>query len=269
MSVKEKNRFEFGKNWAAFLSTLNDKRIQTAEESLSQMLKLSALNGKSFIDIGSGSGLFSLSARKLGAKVFSFDYDRDSVRCTQELKDRYFAQDSQWLVEQGSILDTQYLSKFDKFDIVYSWGVLHHTGNMWQAIDNAASLVKDDGLFFIAIYNDQAHKSKRWHKVKKTFNQSSIGRLMVLSMFIPYFFGMALLNSILKRRNLFKEYKQNRGMSVYHDWVDWLGGFPFEVASVGAILDYLQPKGYTLIKVKTNLGLGCNEFVFKKNHNIL
>jgi 2-polyprenyl-6-hydroxyphenyl methylase/3-demethylubiquinone-9 3-methyltransferase len=88
-------------------------------------------------------------------------------------------------------------------------------------------------------------------------------------MFIPYFFGMALLNSILKRRNLFKEYKQNRGMSVYHDWVDWLGGFPFEVASVGAILDYLQPKGYTLIKVKTNLGLGCNEFVFKKNHNIL
>src|SRR5437763_14715558 len=115
-------RFEFGKNWAAFLSVLDEERIAKAEESLKEMLEVETLEGKTFLDIGSGSGLFSLAARRLGARVHSFDYDSSSFACTQELRNRYFPGDPNWRVEQGSALDAEYLRSLGSFDIVYSWG---------------------------------------------------------------------------------------------------------------------------------------------------
>lgn len=143
--VVQGNRFEFGKNWTAFLKVLDEDRILTAEKSLQEMLGIESLNGKSFLDIGSGSGLFSLAARRLGATVYSFDYDPQSMACTQELKRRYFADDIHWIVEKKSVLDRKYLASLSQFDIVYSWGVLHHTGDMWQALENAAIRVKGGG----------------------------------------------------------------------------------------------------------------------------
>ncbi len=125
--VLQGERFEFGANWARFLEVLDDERIRQAEESLCKMLGVSALKGKSFLDVGCGSGLFSLVARRLGATVHSFDYDPRSVGCTLELRRRYFPEDMQWIIEEGSALDSDYLSRMGRFDVVYSWGVLHHT----------------------------------------------------------------------------------------------------------------------------------------------
>lgn len=146
-----KDRFAFGKNWSRFIELLNEERILEAEKSLQEKLGITRLDGKTFLDIGSGSGLFSLAAYRLGATVFSFDYDQDSVSCTQYLKQRYAQNDSRWTVEQGSVLDADFLKKFGKVDIVYSWGVLHHTGNMYQAFANVADLVNDNGRLFISI----------------------------------------------------------------------------------------------------------------------
>ena len=94
--------FGFGKNWQAFLAVLDDERIQMAEQSLRDALECQDLEGKTFLDMGSGSGLFSLAARRLGATVRSADVDPDSVACTAELKRRYFPDDPTWIVEHGS-----------------------------------------------------------------------------------------------------------------------------------------------------------------------
>ncbi|HWC76414.1 MAG TPA: class I SAM-dependent methyltransferase, partial [Blastocatellia bacterium] len=145
-------RFAFGQNWARYLEGLDESRIQDAETSLKEMLEVEDLQGKSFLDIGSGSGLFSLAARRLGARVHSLDYDPQSVACTSELRRRYFPGDSSWTVEEGSTLDREYLNSLGSFDVVYSWGVLHHTGRMWEALDNALVPVKPGGRLFVAIY---------------------------------------------------------------------------------------------------------------------
>jgi 2-polyprenyl-3-methyl-5-hydroxy-6-metoxy-1,4-benzoquinol methylase len=139
-------RFEFGKNWARFLSDLDDKRITAAVDSLRSMLAIDDLTGRTFFDIGCGSGLFSLAARRLGATVFSFDFDPDSVACAQELKRRYHPQDLQWTISTGSVLDTAYIESLGQYDIVYSWGVLHHTGAMWRALENATRACKPGGV---------------------------------------------------------------------------------------------------------------------------
>jgi 2-polyprenyl-6-hydroxyphenyl methylase/3-demethylubiquinone-9 3-methyltransferase len=132
--VARGRRFEFGANWLRFLELLDDRRVELAEDSLRSMLGVADLRGRSFLDAGSGSGLFSLAAHRLGARVHSFDYDPQSVACTREVKRRYAEGDPAWSIEEGSVLDPAYLARLGTFDVVYSWGVLHHTGARWDAL---------------------------------------------------------------------------------------------------------------------------------------
>lgn len=169
LEIRSGDRFEFGANWAKFLAALDDERISKAEEAIKSMLGVDDLTGKTFLDIGSGSGLSSLAARRIGAQVTSFDYDPKSVACTAELKRRYFPNDPDWKIEEGSVLNLEYLSSLGKFDVVYSWGVLHHTGEMWAALSNIIPNVDGSGKLFIALYNDQGRASKAWWLVKRTY----------------------------------------------------------------------------------------------------
>ena len=252
-------RFEFGKNWSRFLKGLNRKRIDAAEKSLREMLNMESLNGIRFLDIGSGSGLFSLTARFLGASVFSFDYDEESVNCTRELKRRFFENDDHWQIERGSILDREFTEPLGPFDIVYSWGVLHHTGNMMEAMENTISLVKPKGKIFISIYNDQGWISKYWRMVKKLYNSNALFKLLIIIFHTPYLFCLRFLVRIITGR-----LSMSRGMSLWHDMIDWLGGYPFEVAKPERIVEFYHNRGFYLAKMKTCGGRqGCNEFVFE------
>jgi len=257
--VSQGERFEFGKNWSRFLTTLTDAKIVAAEDSLRAMLEVQDLHGKRFLDIGSGSGLFSLAARRLGASVHSFDYDPHSVACTRELRRRYFPDDNQWKVEEGSALDADYVRSLGEFDVVYSWGVLHHTGQMWAALDNARLPVALNGKLFIAIYNDTGSQSRRWRWIKKTYNE--LPRFLRLPFAIAvsapgeikYFIASTLTSQRSQRR---------RGMNRWYDMIDWVGGYPYEVATPEQIFEFYKERGFYLAKLRCGgVGLGCNEFV--------
>ena len=269
--VSSGERFEFGANWARFLGVLDEKRIAAAERGLQRMLQQPRLDGLSFIDIGSGSGLSSLAARRLGARVHSFDYDPQSVATTTELRRRYFATDPDWTIERGSALDVEYLRSLGTYDIVYSWGVLHHTGRMWEALGNVVDLVAPGGRLFIAIYNDTGTQARRWRLIKRTYNQlPRIMRAPFAALVSVPEEGKALARAMVKARPMeyvrtWTEYRSERGMSHWHDIVDWVGGYPYEFATADEIFDFYRSRGFELETLHVGgIGLGCNEFVFRR-----
>ena len=251
-------RFAFGQNWRRYLAVIDESRINAAGQSLKDLLGVDDLAGKRFLDIGCGSGLFSLAARRLGAEVRSFDYDGDSVACTAALRDRE-GSDGDWLDERGSVLDAGYLASLHRFDIVYAWGVLHHTGDLWRAMENAVVTVAAGGKLVVAIYNDQGWISRYWRAVKRLYNTNRLARTAVVLVHLPYLFAARALVRAARG-----QFALERGMSLWHDMIDWLGGYPFEVATPGEIKAFAETRGLRQLAVKTCGGRhGCNEFVFE------
>lgn len=268
--VEAGQRFEFGENWKEFLQGIDDAKIAKAIESLQRGLNCTSLQDKTFLDIGCGSGLFSLAAKRLGANVLSLDFDPHSVACAQQLKRTYYPNDQQWRIEEGSVLDRAFMDTLGMFDVVYSWGVLHHTGNMNEAIALAAHRVRKGGLFFIAVYNDQGGASKRWLSAKKIYNKlpAYLQPTLVAAIALVFEAKWALIR-LARGRNPFPSRDSRadggRGMDIWRDWVDWVGGLPFEVAKPEQIILPLRQRSFVLEHLTTcGGGKGCNEFVFRK-----
>ena len=271
MAAEQGEAFAFGRNWSCFLRVLDEGRVQEAEKSLRSMLETDDPRGRRFLDIGCGSGLFSLAARRLGAEVRSFDYDTDSVACAQELKRRSLPDDAGWIVERGSVLDREYVAALGQHDVVYSWGVLHHTGDLWRAIDNAILAVAPGGRLFVSIYNDQGLWSRIWARVKRTYNglPEPLRVPFAIAVMLPRE-ALFLLGALALFRpgayvRSWTQYRRNRGMSRRHDLIDWVGGYPFQVAKPEDVFGFCRKRGFTLVRLKTcGGGLGCNEFVFER-----
>ncbi len=262
-------RFEFGRNWRRFLSSLSDERVAAATAALKGMLDVETLSGLSFLDIGSGSGLSSLAAVLLKAeRVHSFDSDPESVAATRELKRVVCPAAEHWTIGAGNVLDSEWLRSLGQWDVVYSWGVLHHTGDMWRALANVAPLVGANGRLFVSIYNEQELWSPWWRRVKRLYNRSVAGKWLVCATFFPTFVVRGVVKDLLTGRSPMTRYRgyhsTARGMSLFHDWIDWLGGYPFEVAKPERVFDFYAARGFRLERMKTCGGrLGCNEFVFR------
>ena len=277
-------RFAFGKNWRRFLEDLDDERICGAEIALSEFLRRSSLAGESFLDAGSGSGLMSLAALRLGAgPITSFDFDETSVACTEELRRRSGAGSDDWQVTRGSLLDTEFLASLGQYDIVYCWGVAHHTGAMWEALANLVDLVRPGGRLFVAIYNDQGLSSRIWMRVKRVYVRGGpsvrppLVALSALALYAPRFFLRILIKVYGFIRHPLRSArggvgavapkpKRPRGMSAWHDLIDWVGGYPFEVARPDEIFTFYRERGFALENLQTcGGGLGCNQFVLRRH----
>jgi len=266
--VQKDKRFQFGENWKSYASTLSTEAIEVAQDALTSFL--GDITNKTFLDIGSGSGLHSLAARNLKASVYSFDYDHNSVECTRNLHDKFYPGDTSWTVTQASILDKDFVKSLGQYDIVYSWGVLHHTGSMWEAIQNAMSLAKKDGLFFIAIYNKQGWKSRFWWHIKNIYHKlpgfTKKGYALTLGVTFQVI-NIVKYTLLLKPQVAIKpllNYRKNRGMSIKHDIIDWIGGFPYEYATTEELNDFCKKNGFVVVKEIKTGSLGCNQVVYKK-----
>jgi 2-polyprenyl-6-hydroxyphenyl methylase/3-demethylubiquinone-9 3-methyltransferase len=262
-------RFQFGRNWQKYSAQAGEHSVAEAMASMQQLLDRQDLVGQRLLDAGSGSGLFSAAGCALGAEVVSFDYDPESVACTEQRRVDSGAVPQRWTVLTGSLLDHDFVKGLGQFDVVYCWGVAHHTGDMWNALTNLGEAVRLDGLLSIAIYNDQGKPSRRWLAVKKLYNRHAVLRPLLLAGAFIRLWGVKSLRDILSGRpfHSWRAYGHDyRGMSAWHDLVDWTGGYPFEVAKPEEIFDFYRTRGFTLLAMKTQAGgIGCNEFVFRRN----
>lgn len=261
--------FAFGRNWLDYLSQLNDERVAAAQEGLRLSLNgMTSLQGLSFLDAGSGSGVVSLAAVRMGAAdVRSFDYDADAVAATSSLKQR-FAPQASWTVEQGSLLDPSYIATLPRFDIVYCWGVAHHTGDMWAAVGSLIELLAADGKLVLALYNDQGLLSRLWRAEKRLASRAP--RPVQQALAGGYIAGVTvagMARDLAQRRNPLGRLgtSRRRGMSRWHDAVDWVGGYPYEVAGREETVRRVERMGLRLLDLRSvGRRSGCNEYLFIK-----
>jgi 2-polyprenyl-6-hydroxyphenyl methylase/3-demethylubiquinone-9 3-methyltransferase len=265
--TRRETHFEFGANWAEFAESIDERGIQNAIAGLAKLIP--DISGKTFLDIGSGSGLSALAAIRLGAsKVLAIDIDENSVATTQALLNRHVP-NAKWRCERLSVFDLS-PETYGAFDIVHSWGVLHHTGDMWRAIRAAARQVNPGGQFVLAIYT-KTGMCGFWRTEKAYYIKSPpILQFCVRALYTAVY-GLALL---VKGRNPVKyvrEYGQERGMRWSTDAHDWLGGYPYESASPQEIrstlneLGFKEIRSFPLYPKHGLLGTGCSEYVFERS----
>jgi 2-polyprenyl-6-hydroxyphenyl methylase/3-demethylubiquinone-9 3-methyltransferase len=260
-------RFWFGRNWHGFVKrNFTPERCEVAKKRVLDFVGRPNLEGVDFLDIGCGSGIHSYAVWQSGAKhVHSFDYDPNSVEATRYLWN-LAGRPANWSIERGDALDKDYIARLGKWSFVYSWGVLHHTGAMWDAVRNAQSTVADGGQFYLALYSsDVQPQAQMWLDVKKDYvNTNFFGRRRWEAWYIwNYMMGkdMKKLPDVLKRM---AEYKFNRGMDLMTDIRDWLGGWPMEFAGDQETVDLLEGEcGFRLTNAST--GEACTEFLFKRS----
>jgi 2-polyprenyl-6-hydroxyphenyl methylase/3-demethylubiquinone-9 3-methyltransferase len=256
-------QFAFGDNWASFSEVVNDDRINNAVTCLRRLFPNGELDGKQFLDIGCGSGLSMVAALRLGAQsVYGIDFDPNSVSTARKLLTLY-ASDKAWNVERRSVFD---LTSDDKFPVVYSWGVLHHTGSMREAIRVAANAVETGGFLAIALYR-KTPLCGAWTQAKRIYNYlPSVGQTIARGVYKTAFTTSMLMsgrNPIAYAR----DYKKHRGMSWSHDVHDWLGGYPYESATADEIMRQLLHLNFEVVRSFTTppgrgiFGTGCDEFV--------
>ena len=265
------SHFAFGANWASYAEGIREHDIQEAERGLKRLLGTGVLTGKTFLDIGCGSGLHCLAALRLGAsKVIACDIDPISVKTTQSVIAK-FAPSACYEVIERSVFALD-AATTGRFDVVYSWGVLHHTGDLARALKIAASLVAPGGVFVFALYRKTLFcplwkYEKRWYANASPKQQALAKRLYVAG----YAIGLSLIGKSLK--NHIASYDGNRGMDFYHDVHDWLGGYPYESMSPRSVDQTMREQKFAYVRsFALNsamhrigvLGSGCDEYVYRR-----
>ena len=264
--AQEHITFSFGENWKVYLSDLDESTVKHAENSFTRFTGLAGLREHTFLDLGCGSGLNSLVAYRLGAKrVISVDIDPNSIDCVTYLRQRFAAGAGNWQIVRGSVLDRNFIDSLGSFSYVYSYGVLHHTGAMWESLNRAVERVAPGGMLHLGIYN-QHKNSPRWLKVKKLCNRFPRTALPAFKLSYILLSYVQLLSSFQSPAKYAQEYRTHRGMSVWRDIDDWFGGLPYEYAPPGQVVNFLSELDFVLLRLR-DASTGCNEFLFRSENS--
>jgi 2-polyprenyl-6-hydroxyphenyl methylase/3-demethylubiquinone-9 3-methyltransferase len=267
--LEVESHFSFGENWAQYAEKIDERRIEEAEKSLIRLVGRESIQGRTFLDIGCGSGLFSLAALRLGCqRLLAVDLDPNSVQTTRKTLERYAPDGANWDCRRISVFDLD-PAKVGTFDIVYSWGVLHHTGAMYKAIEKASAMVKPEGMLTLALYGKTPFCGL-WRIEKRIYSRSPkwVQRAIEKVYSAVVAARLALKGESLKKRR--ETYFQQRGMDMYHDTRDWLGGYPYESISPQEAMTFMHKLGFEPIRsfVCPSIGLlgaGCDEYSFTKS----
>jgi len=257
--------FDFGRNWEAFSRSVGDAALNEARKGLQRLFPDGALEGVRLLDIGCGSGLHSVAALTLGVRsLVAIDINPRSVSTTHSLMER-FAPPGNWLVQQASVFNLPP----DQFDIVYSWGVLHHTGDMRRALDYAIAQVRPGGLFAFALYR-RTPLCSLWKLEKRLYTASGTGFRRFLEAGYKFAFRCGLALTGRSYADYVRDYIASRGMSFETDVRDWLGGYPYESISEAEVEDFMIQRGFTKVRSFCHkpgfglLGTGCDEYVYRR-----
>lgn len=271
--IRAESHFAFGKNWAAYAEKITQAEIVEAERGLQRLLG-ERLEGLRFLDIGCGSGLHALAALRLGAReVVAVDIDADSVATTQAVLSRW-APAANFQVEQQSVFELT-PEKLGRFDVVYSWGVLHHTGDMRRAMRQAAALVGEGGRFAFALYR-RIWMDWFWRREKRWYAHASAHAQARARAFYRLLFRLGLAVTGRSFERYVAQYRSNRGMDFEHDVHDWLGGWPYESVSPAEVEQEMRALGFVPERVFARkgrlfgrdpgfFGSGCDEYVYRRS----
>jgi 2-polyprenyl-6-hydroxyphenyl methylase/3-demethylubiquinone-9 3-methyltransferase len=266
--TQQETHFAFGKNWASYAAGVGDSQLEQARRGLARLLG-DDLRNKRFVDVGCGSGVHALAALSLGAtEVVAIDIDPDSVATTRALLETH-AGGLAWSAHHASVFELDYATLGD-FDVAYSWGVLHHTGDMNRAVRCAAKLVRPGGDFALALYRrtffcDLWKAEKKWYAAADMQAQKRAERIYIEA----FRAGLAVTGRSLGK--YVADYQNERGMDFYHDVRDWLGGWPYESVTAQDVDRLMEPLGFARTRMfgKAGVGVGlfgvgCNEYVYKR-----
>jgi 2-polyprenyl-6-hydroxyphenyl methylase/3-demethylubiquinone-9 3-methyltransferase len=269
--TKLSSHFAFGENWASYAARITEDEINQAERDLCRLLATDSLAGRDFLDIGSGSGVHSLAALRLGAKrVVACDIDPTSVRTTDAVLRTFSPSNSYEVIERSVFeLDPESLGRFD---VVYSWGVLHHTGDLTKALQIAASLVARGGEFAFALYRKTLF-CPLWKLEKKWYSMASPQKQAFVQKLYRSAFALGLRLTARDLATYVATYRSKRGMDFHHDVHDWLGGYPYESMSPADVDQAMQAHQLQQVRSITGmraidrvgmLGSGCDEYVYRR-----
>lgn len=266
--------FEFGRNWSGFSELIDESRIAQAVAGLERLAGPGGLAGKTFLDIGCGSGLHSLAALQLGAsRVQAVDLDPQSVATARRVLSSYstaYSTGATWEVREQSVFDLD-PARLGKFDVVYAWGSLHHTGALCEAWRLAAQMVAPDGILIVAVYR-KTRFCWLWKLEKRLYTRAP---KWLQSCARAAFVGAMRLAFLLTGRN-FRAYRENyghsfRGMDYYRDVHDWMGGYPYESMSPAEADAFRKTLGFVPVRAFVEermrvgvFGSGNDEYIWQR-----